>query len=154
VDKMSFNAWKNTSLSFKKRITGKLLGDGCVTKQSGRKPRFQFIHAAVDYDWSNYCYHKLKSDIPLNPPRFKKVIDNRLVKGYSTSYYVQSRTSKVITFLRNQWYPTGKKIIPFSLLNKYLSEESLAWWYMDDGHLKIANNTPQKVILSTQSFPY
>lgn len=25
------------------RITGKLLGDGCITKQQGRKPRFQFI---------------------------------------------------------------------------------------------------------------
>ena len=149
---MPYTACKNTSSSFKAKITGKLLGDGCITKQKGRKPRFQFIHTARDYSWGNYCYQKLKSDIPLNPPSFRKTYDKRLVKGYSLSYQVQSKTCDTITYLRKQWYPVKRKVIPFSLLNRYFNEESLAWWYMDDGHLKVKSNKPEKIILSTESF--
>lgn len=146
------SAWNNTSSEFKARIIGKLLGDGGITKQEGRKPRLKFTHAAKDYEWINYCYKKLKTDIPINPPIFKKVIDDRLVNGYSLAYYVQSKTSDTISFLYNKWYQNGVKVIPFSLLNKHFTCESLAWWYMDDGHLKIENNIPKKVILSIESF--
>lgn len=149
---MDIFAWKNTSRTWKAQIIGKLLGDGCITKQQARKPRFQFIHMESDFGWSQYCYHNLKFGIPLNPPRYKKSIDNRLIKGYSTSYYVQSRTSDVISFLYTQWYPMGKKVVPFPLLKQFFNRESLAWWYMDDGHLKIIRGIPQKVILSTESF--
>ncbi|MEI3607375.1 endonuclease [Pseudogracilibacillus sp. SE30717A] len=149
---MPYTAWENTSSSFKSKIIGKLLGDDCITKQQGRKPRFQFIHTAKDYSWSNYCYQKLKADIPLNPPFFRKTYDKRLVKGYSLAYQVQSKTCDTITYLRKQWYPSKRKVIPFSLLYEYFNEESLAWWYMDDGHLKIKNSTPKKIIISTESF--
>ena len=59
---MPYTAWKNTSSSFKAKITGKLLGDGCITKQKGRKPRFQFIHTARDYSWGmkKMCHIKLQ----------------------------------------------------------------------------------------------
>jgi hypothetical protein len=29
-------------------MNGKLLGDGCITKQEGRKPPFQFTHSKKD----------------------------------------------------------------------------------------------------------
>lgn len=35
---------------------------------------------------------------------------------------------------------------------EYLNEQTLAWWYQDDGHLKSVNGTPQKIILSTDGF--
>ena|SRR5690625_34416 len=85
-------AWISTSPVFKTRIIGKLLGDGGITKQYRRKPRLRFTHTARDFQWINYCYHKLKNDIPLNPPKFKKVIDERLANGYSLANYVQSKT--------------------------------------------------------------
>src|SRR5699024_5634202 len=66
--------------------------------------------------------------------------------------YVQSKTHSIITYLRGQWYPKSKKVIPLSMLEKHFTEESLAWWYMDDRHLNIKNNTPKKIILSTDSF--
>ncbi|WP_098439024.1 hypothetical protein [Bacillus sp. es.034] len=38
---------------------------------------------------------------------------------------------------------------------KHLSPLALAWCYQDDGHLRKKSNTPQKIILSTDSFmPY
>lgn len=43
-------------------------------------------------------------------------------------------------------------MIPFDFLNKYLNEEALAWWYQDDGHLKVDNDIPRKIILSTENF--
>lgn len=68
------DAWLNTNQTFKARIIGKLLGDGCITIQKGRKPRFQYIHAASDFPWSEYCYEQLKDHIPLNLPKPKKCV--------------------------------------------------------------------------------
>lgn len=39
------------SSNFYHFICGKLLGDGCITKQEGRKPRFQFMHRPEDLGW-------------------------------------------------------------------------------------------------------
>lgn len=149
---MYLSAWNKTSYLFKAKIIGKLLGDGCITKQKGRKPRFQFIHAAKDLGWTNHCYEKLRSEMPLARPLYRKNIDQRLSKGYSISYQVQSRTCDLITYLHSQWYPIKEKVVPFQLLNNFFNKASLAWWYMDDGHLKIKNNIPKKIILSTESF--
>lgn len=137
---------------FHNYICRKLLGDGCITKQEGRKPRFQFMHRTEDAGWTEHCYDQLKNFIPLTPPTYRKVIDARIKKGYSESYIVQSRTDEVITNLYEQWYPSGKKVLPFDFIEKYLDERALAWWYQDDGHLKIVNGTVSKIILSTDSF--
>jgi hypothetical protein len=80
------------------------------------------------------------------------VIDSRIKKGYSESYIVQSRTDEVITDWYMQWYPNGKKVLPFDFIDQHLDERALAWWYQDDGHLKIVNRTVSKIILSTDSF--
>jgi len=137
---------------FYNRICGKLLGDGCITKQERRKPRFQFMHRTEDFGWTNYCYEQLKNFIPLSPPTYRKVMDSRLKKGFSKSYVVQSRTDNLITSLYTTWYPYGKKVLPFDFIEQYLNEEALAWWYQDDGHLKIVNGIVTKLILSTDSF--
>ena len=104
------------SIGFYYFICGKLLGDGCITRQERRKPRFQFMHRTEDFGWANHCYEQLKNHIPLNPPTYRKVIDVRLRKGYSESFIVQSRTDEVITQLYRQWYPTGKKKLPFDFI--------------------------------------
>lgn len=133
-------------------MNGKLLGDGCITKQEGRSPRFQFIHSKKDNAWCEHCYLGLKEYLPLNVPKYKKVKDPRIKSGYTEGYYVQSRTHENITFLRNVWYKKGKKTLPLEFLYDHLSPRTLAWWYQDDGHLKIQNNIPKKIILSTESF--
>lgn len=94
----------------------------------------------------------LKHYIPLNPPLYRKVIDPRLKKGFSESFVVQSKTIPAITTLYDQWYPDGLKKLPIDFIEQYLNEQALAWWYQDDGHLKVVNNVAQKVILSTDGF--
>ncbi|PID02594.1 hypothetical protein CSV67_08135 [Sporosarcina sp. P2] len=138
--------------NFYTRICGKLLGDGCMTKQGNRKPRFQFMHRTEDFGSAQYCYERLQEFLPLSPPTYSKVVDTRLIKQYSERYIVQSRTHLTITNLYATWYPQRKKVIPFDFLKSYLNEEALSWWYQDDGHVKIVNGTMNKIILSTDSF--
>ena len=146
------NAWINTSNRFKVQIIRKLLGDGSITKQKNRRPRLQINHTVSDYDWISYYFKHLKRELPLNPPYYYKHKDIRLKDGFSEIYYVQSRTSDIICYLKKTWYNNRTKVIPFTLLEKYFSLESLAWWYMDDGHLKVNNHIPQKIILSVENF--
>lgn len=61
-------SWEQTSKSFKAQMIGKLLGDGCITKQKVRQPRFRFIHMYSDYPYSKFCYNHLTESIPLNSP--------------------------------------------------------------------------------------
>jgi len=124
----------NESGRFHNYICGKLLGHGCITKQDGRNPRFQFMHRTEDVGWAKYCYDYLKNLIPLTPPTYRKAMDLRIKKGYSESYIVQSWTDQVITNLYKQWYPNGRKALPFDFIEEHLDERALAWWYQDDGH--------------------
>lgn len=133
-------------------ICGKLLGDGCITKQNGRKPRLQFIHSLNDRGWSEHCYEQLYQYYPLAPPKYKRVNDLRTIQGYTECYVVQSRTSDEVSKLYDTWYPQGKKELPFTYIAQHFTERSLAWWYQDDGHLNQQNGILKKIILSTDSF--
>ncbi|WP_343063282.1 endonuclease [Halobacillus locisalis] len=143
--------WTELPEQAKARITGKLLGDGGIIKQKGRKPRFQFTHCAKDKEWSGHCYTNLSDYIPLTEPSYNKITDPRLRKGYSERYICQSKTSPLVTYLHEQWYAC-EKVIPFHLIHDYMTPEALAWWYQDDGHLKMEGRKPAKIILSTESF--
>jgi hypothetical protein len=133
-------------------IFGKMLGDGNLTIEKHRQPRFRFQHCYLDREWGFYCYDSLRSFIPLAPPKKRIISDSRLIKGYSESIYVQSRTSPLFVFLKEIWYQGNKKVIPFDILSRIIYEAGLAWWYQDEGHLKIDNNKVRKIILSTDNF--
>ncbi|MDR9791516.1 endonuclease [Aeribacillus sp. FSL K6-2848] len=138
--------------NFLSRLCGKLLGDGCLTKQEGRKPRFQFVHNIHDKQWAWHCFQSLKEYIPLNEPKYKFVKDKRIKRGFTECYIVQSKTAEKITELEKIWYKNRIKRIPFPFLHMYLNEEALAWWYQDDGYLKTENHIPRKIVLSTDNF--
>ncbi len=141
--------------SFFSYICGKLLGDDCITIQQGRRPRFQFTHTSSDFGWSNHCFEQLRDYIPLNPPKYGKLLDKRVKMGFTERYIVQSKNSDIITYLNSIWYINKKgrtKVIPFDFLEKHLDERTLAWWYQDDGHLKVVKGMPSNIILSTDNF--
>ncbi|MBF4501289.1 hypothetical protein IRY55_07940 [Savagea sp. SN6] len=133
------------------RMIGKLLGDGTIIKQGGRRPRFQFMHRVEDVEWTHYCYEQLRDYIPLNEPTYGRVIEERLRKGYSERYMVQSFTHEWVDQLYDIWYPNKMKAIPINHLERYFTAESLAWWYQDDGHLKKnKDGVVEKLVLSTE----
>ena len=133
-------------------IMGKMLGDGGLSIQEKRRSRFRFMHCVADKEWCYYCYNQLNNILPLSVPKYRKTPDSRLKLGYSESYYVQSLTSELTDTLSPLWYPNKVKMIPFDLLEHTITPECLAWWYQDDGHLKIGKDKPKKIILSTDSF--
>ena len=133
-------------------INGKLLGDGSLTIEGNKQPRFRFQHRYEDKEWCHFCYNSLRSCIPINSPKYKKDTDPRLKSGFSESVYVQTKTSPVFTLLKSFWYEGKKKVLPLKILEHTLNAESLAWWYQDDGHLVWKNGIVKKVILSTDNF--
>ena len=134
---------------FYARVLGKLLGDGSISKSNDNYARLQFHHRIEDACWTEYCYQQLKDYIPFTPP--KKRFSTNPINHYF--YFVRSRKSDIILELHERWYPNdGKKKIPFDLLERYMTEETLAWWYQDDGHLKIERNYPSRIILGTYGF--
>lgn len=133
-------------------ICGKLLGDGCLIKQENRKARFQFTHCKNDMGWSRYCYEQLSVFIPLNPPKYRRIDDPKIMAGFTESYIVQSRTSEEISDFYKIWYPNSKNELPYSYIEEHFSDKTLVWWYQDDGHFKQDKGIPKKIILSTDSF--
>ncbi|MCM3771764.1 endonuclease [Priestia aryabhattai] len=133
-------------------IVGKLLGDGNISIEKGRRPRFRFSHCLKDKEWVFGCYEQLRDHIELSFPKYRKVIDQRLKNGYSESYYSQSKVGEVSSLLKEIWYPHGKKALPVEFINAHFSPLTLAWWYQDDGSLKVSNSSIKKIILATNSF--
>ncbi|QAV25781.1 endonuclease [Neobacillus thermocopriae] len=133
-------------------ISGKLLGDANISIEKNRHPRFRFAHCASDKAWCFYCYEQLNKYLPLSKPRYRKILDNRIKNGFTEQYYTQSFKSRVVFQLKELWYPNDRKTIPFEFLTYSFTPICLAWWYQDDGHLKIENNQVKKVILSTDGF--
>lgn len=143
---------KNIPLRQLSLITGKLLGDGNLTIDGTKQPRFRFQHRTEDYGWCFHCYNELKNFVPINPPKYSKIMDSRMKAGFFETFYVQSRTSIIFTILKNVWYNGNKKVLPLDLLKRVMSAETLAWWYQDDGHLVWKDGKVKKLILSTDSF--
>jgi len=84
------------------------------------------MHRVEDFEWANHCYIQLKNHIPLSPPTYGKVMDDRLIKGFSERFVVQSRTDEVITSLHKIWYPYGKKVLPFHFIEQHLDKRAIA----------------------------
>lgn len=139
------------SEQFLEFITGKLLGDGNIVIQDGRTPRFRFAHTITDREWAVRGYQILQQTIETPPPVFRRVYDKRTDRYYR-QYYVQSKSSEGMCNLKELWYRDNKKIVPINFIKNYFSPFCLSTWYQDDGHLKVYKSTPQKVILSTDSF--
>jgi LAGLIDADG DNA endonuclease family len=133
-------------------IIGKLLGDANLTIEKNKRPRLRFSHKIQDRAWCQHSRDMLSTSISFPSMKYRKIYDARMAKGFTESYYAQSHTHLALDLLKQLWYPSNHKTIPFKLLEKFFTDISLAWWYMDDGHLKMVNNQPSKIILSTESF--
>lgn len=75
-----------------------------------------------------------------------------MAAGFSDQYYAQSTVDDLYVRLKESWYPQGVKKLPFDIIQNGLSPLCLAWWYQDDGNLKLKENNPEKVVISTDSF--
>lgn len=129
----------------KEVLIGIMLGDGHLSK-SNVNPRFATAHCEAQKEYSihivevfNSLSWKWYKNIPKNP-------DKRTGKIYE-SYRVESPANPALLEFYNSFYINRKKIIPIDLLEKYFTEKSLAYLYMDDG-----TKTKSGYIIATNNF--
>jgi len=121
-------------------LMGIMMGDGDVTKQG----IFRTIHGHTQFEYLNLIQYILGGTISDHKSGFSK----HLLKRLCCNINAQTK------HLRKLFYPNGKKTIKNIL--KYLNEISLAFWYMDNGHLIVKGHPGRRpsAQFCTNSFNY
>jgi hypothetical protein len=129
-------------------IVGTLLGDSTLGRSKAVKPLYhlKFEQKPANKLYLDFIYSNFE-DWCGSPPKFyvKK-------SGIIKSYWFKTYGHRSFDFYADQFYnideTTGerKKVVPKGI-HRWLNEESLAYWFMDDG-----NKTGSGYILNTQGF--
>lgn len=125
-------------------LIGILMGDGSMRK-TNVNPSFVCMHGAKQKEYCQYKYELLKNLGAKLSHHKRNVIDKRTGLYYE-DYTVRLSCNPALLGMYNSFYPNRKKVIPFSLFDRY-SAASLAFHYMDDGY-KMKNG----YAIATQSF--
>lgn len=126
-------------------INGALLGDGGLLHISD-------YSAAIDYGskfpkYLQYVSDALKSFGIKQTGKICKIHD----KKYDCYFYCYtSLCYEELLFIRNKWYPKGKKIVPRDLK---LTPLTCQQWYLGDGSLSDPKYGKSSIVLHTTGFP-
>lgn len=116
-------------------LVGTLLGDASlIIGKENKYPNGAMTHCIPQKDYIFYKYEFIKNLCSREPYYYKtKTPDKRNGNLYET-YGIYIRVNKNLTWLHNELYSTGKKIVTKNLL-KYFTPLSMALMYMDDGNV-------------------
>lgn len=118
-------------------VIGKLLGDGHLeTQNKGRTYRLKIKHSLKQKEYVDWLYEKLKEWVGTSPRIFEKISQfpngtEIIAKAYGFSTYSHG----AFRFYAQQFYKGKRKKIP-KLIEKLLTPEAIAVWYLDDGSFK------------------
>jgi len=151
---------KLRKLELRGTIIGMILGDGCLSKTTSKSnSRLSLGHSIKQENCLKFKFNRINKLLKIGY-NYKKM--NRFNKKTNKTYpVIQGNTNvhRYFTKLRKLIYNNeGKKVINRKILN-YLTNEGLAYWYMDDGGLHIYNRKDNKgytrqCFISTQSFTF
>jgi len=119
-------------------LTGMLMGDGCIGRQS-KNPYFQALMIAEEFlEWLDNELGWLSTGTHLHTTAEESAKDNRdrnfgpnaKAENYHNIYRLLSRTHPDLSEL-SDWYATGKKVFPDDI---ELTPNVLKMWYVGDGH--------------------
>jgi len=138
---LEFTARTNLKLKLTSRQTeilmGCLLGDAYIHPLG----KIQIEQSIKQIPYLNWKYEELSS-LAYSPPTRVERFDSRYQKIYvGARFWLR----QYFRSFRNIFYPEGKKVFPKEV-SKYITNLSLAVWYMDDGnlynrrHVKIATD--------------
>ena len=108
-------------------LIGGLLGDLSLRKIG------KYSRVAMEQKNKEYLFHLYEVFKPFvrTPP--KERIQKRLITSEKQStWYFSTISHPAFEKLYQLFYPQGKKLVPDDL-DKYLTEQGLAYWFMDDG---------------------
>lgn len=139
---------KKLKLTKKQReiLVGLMLGDGHLETQNNSKTyRLKIGHCVEQTKYVNWLYEQFK-DWVLSLPQEKQVT----TKGKTfMNYWFNTVSHPSFRFYGQQFYRGKRKTIP-KMINKLLTSQGLAVWFMDDGSLKSKEH--KAIILNTQCF--
>ena len=130
-------------------LIGSMLGDGnlCLNT-SAKNARLQISRKREDEG-----YLRLEAAVFIdfcknNPVKYKDLFDKRTNKTYYQVFF-RTRNCPVLNTYYKNWYPNGKKIVPYDLV---LTPEVLLIWFLDDGHCHVSKTGRLKLGISTDGF--
>jgi len=126
-------------------LYGLSLGDGCITLSKGAKNHSILIgHGPKQEEYITHKAKKLQSIFGGKElkVRFYQVYNKRTEKSYTNLQI--SATNPYLNQIHRNLYPTGVKTITRKVLD-FLTDEGLAYWYMDDGAGDICKNKNGKI---------
>lgn len=137
---------KKLTLKQKEIIAGIILGDGHLeTQTNGKTYRFKIEHGIKQREYVDWLYNYFKEMCATSPKeRTRRSLGKQL-----TSYGFTTLSSGVWRFYGQQFYKNGKKVIP-SIIEKLLTPQSVAIWFMDDGSYK--SSTHRTYIIHANSY--
>ena len=126
-------------------VCGTLLGDGYL---SDRRSMLSFSHSARQRDYALFKA-KLLSELK---PRIDELSVAAVVGGEKHYATVQVRTvaHRALRILRADFYSSGKRVPEW--LGEKLNARMLAFWFMDDGYLRIRDGRQPRAEIATCGF--
>ena len=119
-------------------LYGIILGDGYLQKTGRRNARLRLEHGEKQKEYLMWKIEKLKN-LFQGGPKYLERFHPKTGRKYCYWRH-QSQSTPLLGKLRRIFYPQGKKTIPENL-QKYLSPQTLAVWYMDDGYYGRRDNS-------------
>lgn len=124
-------------------LIGLLLGDAHLeTQNSGRTFRLKIEYSIKHSEYAHHIY-ELFREWTNTPPRLKDDATHRNI-------WFQTVSHPAFRFYGHQFYKNRKKCVP-KLIHRYLSNISIAYWFMDDGSVK--SRESKGILFNTQGFP-
>lgn len=129
-------------------IIGSMLGDGYLCKISGnaKNSRLSIAHSPKQKEYCEFKFNILKEVDLATKISYSKIYNNRYKNGYIEEYRFKSRSNSIFTEYRTKFYPNGKKVLDFDIINN-INELGLCIWFLDDAH-----KTKCGYQINTQSF--
>lgn len=123
-------------------LVGVLLGDAHLeTQNGGRTFKVKFEYSVKHADYANHLYELFK-EWTLTPPKLKRDATHNNIRFHTVAH-------PALRFYAHQFYDEKKKCVP-KLIHRYLTERSIAYWFMDDGSIK--SRESKGVIFNTHCF--
>ncbi|PIC75938.1 hypothetical protein CSV74_13455 [Sporosarcina sp. P19] len=130
-----------------------LLGSGRIISPSTSHKYFRFTFNTKHTEWAHSCYQQLQACLPSFVIEKEQTTDTRSKLGFTERVAIESAPCEIADTLYSAWYQNGSKGIPLEFVEQHMTDQTLAWWYQDCGHLKVKDNgTLEKLILSTEQW--
>lgn len=118
----------NTLFEF---LTGTMLGDGSIEQM---KLNARYAEGGNNELYIHWKYELLSQYFPCSFTGKLSSPHTKSGKQYQ-GWWLKTTSHPFLTEWKNLWYQP-KKIVPHDLIERYLTEFSLAVWFCDDGHMR------------------